>query len=80
MIRQLARAAMMFALLSAVPAFAFTDPLSSLQIASFDLLERGPLGDFLDSGPSLAESLPGTRARGRAPLLSRRANAVSIMY
>jgi lipoprotein-anchoring transpeptidase ErfK/SrfK len=48
MVRQFACVGIIFALLTGTPAFAFTNPLSSLQIASFNLLERGPLADFLD--------------------------------
>ncbi len=48
MIRQFACAGVIFAFLNGVPAFAFTNPLSSLQVANFNLLERGPLADFLD--------------------------------
>jgi lipoprotein-anchoring transpeptidase ErfK/SrfK len=48
MIRHVAFAGVILALLNGVPAFAFSDPLSSLQTASFDLLERGPVADFLD--------------------------------
>jgi len=48
MIRHFAIAVVILALLNGVPAFAFSDPLSLLQTASFDLLERGPVADFLD--------------------------------
>jgi lipoprotein-anchoring transpeptidase ErfK/SrfK len=48
MIRRFAFTGAIFLLLNGVSAFAFTDPLSSLQVASFNLLERGPLADFLD--------------------------------
>jgi len=48
MLRRFARAGMIFALLNGVPAFAFTNPLSSLQVAYFNPLERGPLADFLN--------------------------------
>jgi hypothetical protein len=39
---------MIFALLNGVPAFAFANPLSSLQVANFNPLEREPLADFLN--------------------------------
>jgi len=48
MLRTIARAGVIFIIFNAVPAFAFTDPLSSLQAASSAMLERGPLADFLD--------------------------------
>src|SRR5262249_37564083 len=48
MIRKFGRAIIILALLNGAPAYAFTNPLSSLQVASFNLLERGPLADFLD--------------------------------
>jgi lipoprotein-anchoring transpeptidase ErfK/SrfK len=48
MVRTIARAGIIFIIWSAMPAFAFTDPLSSLQAASSTLLERGPLADFLN--------------------------------
>jgi lipoprotein-anchoring transpeptidase ErfK/SrfK len=48
MIRKFGRAIIILALLNEAPAYAFTNPLSSLQVASFNLLERGPLADFLD--------------------------------
>jgi lipoprotein-anchoring transpeptidase ErfK/SrfK len=47
MLRRFAPAGMIFALLNGVPAFAFTNP-SSLQVANFNPLERGPLADFLN--------------------------------
>jgi lipoprotein-anchoring transpeptidase ErfK/SrfK len=48
MLRRFARAGMIFALLNGVPAFAFTNPLSSVQVVYFNPLERGPLADFLN--------------------------------
>jgi lipoprotein-anchoring transpeptidase ErfK/SrfK len=48
MVRTIARAGIIAVLFNAVPASAFTNPLSSLQAASSALLERGPLADFLN--------------------------------
>jgi hypothetical protein len=48
MLRRFAPAGMIFALLNGVPAFAFANPLSSLQVANFNPLEREPLADFLN--------------------------------
>src|ERR1700756_4532942 len=48
MVRTIARAGIIAVLFSAVPASAFTNPLTSLQAASSALLERGPLADFLN--------------------------------
>lgn len=48
MLRAIAAAGIIFLLFNAAPAFAFTDPLSALEAAHLNLLERGPLADFLD--------------------------------
>ncbi len=48
MLRAIAAAGIIFFLFNAAPAFAFTDPLSALEAAHLNLLERGPLADFLD--------------------------------
>jgi len=48
MLRTIARAGVIFLLFNAVPAFAFTDPLSSFKAVRLNLIERGPLADFLD--------------------------------
>jgi lipoprotein-anchoring transpeptidase ErfK/SrfK len=48
MLRTIARAGVTILLFNAVPAFAITDPLSSLEAARLNLLERGPLADFLN--------------------------------
>jgi len=48
MLRTAIRAGVIFALFNAVPALAFTDPLSSFEAASLNLIERGPVADFLN--------------------------------
>ncbi len=48
MVRRLAFTGIIFVLSAGAPAFAFTNPLSSVDFASFNPLERGPLVDFLD--------------------------------
>ncbi len=48
MVRRLAFTGIIFVFSAGAPAFAFTNPLSSVNFASFNPLERGPLVDFLD--------------------------------
>ncbi|MGH6838510.1 MAG: L,D-transpeptidase [Methylocella sp.] len=48
MIRTFAWTGLLLALLSGSPAFAFNNPLSDLQLATFNPLDRGPLADFLN--------------------------------
>jgi lipoprotein-anchoring transpeptidase ErfK/SrfK len=48
MIRTSARTGLLLALLSGSSAFAFNNPLSDLQLANFNPLDRGSLADFLN--------------------------------
>lgn len=48
MIRTFTRLAILPLLLSGMPAFAFENPLSGIQLANFNPLDRGPLADFLN--------------------------------
>jgi lipoprotein-anchoring transpeptidase ErfK/SrfK len=47
MLRKIALAGVLLALLSGCPAFAFDNPLDGIQLASLNPLNRGPLADFL---------------------------------
>lgn len=47
MLRILARAGILLALLPAPAAYAFQNPLGSINLANFNPFERGPLADFL---------------------------------
>ena len=48
MVRTFARAGILLALLNGSPALAFNNPLSGVQLANFNPLNRGPLADFLN--------------------------------
>src|ERR1700738_1543233 len=48
MVRTFARTGILLALLNGSSAFAFNNPLSGVQLANFNPLNRGPLADFLN--------------------------------
>ncbi|MGH6784240.1 MAG: hypothetical protein ACREBP_06390, partial [Sphingomicrobium sp.] len=48
MVHTFSRAGILLALLNGSPAFAFNNPLSGVQLANFNPLDRGPLADFLN--------------------------------
>jgi lipoprotein-anchoring transpeptidase ErfK/SrfK len=48
MVRKFGRIGILLVLLNGSPAFAFDNPLSALQLASFNPLDHGPLADFLN--------------------------------
>ena len=48
MVRTFAPAGILLALLNGSPGLAFNNPLSGVQLANFNPLNRGPLADFLN--------------------------------
>ena len=48
MVRIFTRIGILLVLLNGSPAFAFNNPLSGLELANFNPLDRGPLADFLN--------------------------------
>ena len=65
MVPTFARAGILLALLNGSPALAFNNPLSGVQLANFNPLNRGPLVDFLNLFRGTGHTAPGRRLAPR---------------